>query len=97
MHRRVVGGQTCRRSESPLHPGSAPRRCRRQRQNGGQQRHDTSRAVHFVRRLAASRMRLARAGLKTPQEQKRVSVAAACSGVRRLSLTKSIIFFASEC
>ena len=35
-------------------------------------------------------------GLNTPHEQKRVSVAAASSGVRRFSLTKSIIFFASE-
>ena len=41
-------------------------------------------------------LRFARAGLNTPQEQKRVSVAAACSGVRRFSFTKSIIFFASE-
>jgi hypothetical protein len=41
-------------------------------------------------------MRFARAGLKTPQEQKRVNVAAHWSGVRRFSLTKSIIFFASE-
>src|SRR5688500_16113082 len=45
---------------------------------------------------ASSRILLARAGLKTPHEQKRVSTAAASSGVRRFSLTKSIIFFASE-
>ena len=41
-------------------------------------------------------MRAARAGLKTPQEQKRVRMAAACSGVRRPSFTQSIIFFASD-
>ena len=39
---------------------------------------------------------MARDGLKTPHEQNRVNVAAHCSGVRRFSLTTSIIFFASE-
>src|SRR4051812_14720526 len=44
----------------------------------------------------SSRILRAREGLKTPHEQKRASVAAAASGVRRFSLTKSIIFLASD-
>src|SRR3954447_12038090 len=48
----------------------------------------------FVR--ASSRILLARAGLNTPHEQNRDMTAAACSGVRRFSFTKSIIFLASE-
>lgn len=40
---------------------------------------------------ASSRMRLALTGLKTPQEQNRAMYVTACAGVRRPSLTQSII------
>ena len=43
---------------------------------------------------ASSKIRLARAGLYTPHEQKRAIYVTACSGVRRPSLTQSIIFLA---
>ena len=54
------------------------------------------RYFYFVRVRASSRIRFPRAGLKTPQEQKRARYDTACSGVRRPSFTQSIIFFASD-
>src|SRR6185369_17219482 len=52
--------------------------------------------IHFVLTLASSKIRLARDGLNTPQEQNRCKYVTAWSGVRRPSFTQSIIFFANE-
>ncbi len=60
-----------------------------------------AKAVSLDRRYfptrASSRMCSARTGLKMPQVQKRARQAAARSGSRRPSFTKSIIFFAMVC
>src|SRR6185437_6410104 len=51
---------------------------------------------YFCLVRASSSIRLARDGLKTPQEQNRVMYVTASSGVRRPSFTQSTIFLASE-